>query len=162
MLGLFWQNSSIGKFSSSHASGNEFGNPIYLINQTKTLFQYRINCIVGWCRGISKPRDLYMFLSLWNLACGSAPTCQISEQFDIWSTQSHDFKSYEEELTCGLMFDIARVCTLNIMNPWKLVQAKCDNASSIVTNRMLDKQFETKIEKAILDSISNQFYFNKM
>ena len=167
MLVLFWQNSSIRKFSSSHASGNEFGNPIYgrlygLINQTETLFQYRINCIIGRCRGISKPRDLYIFLSPWNLACGSAPTCQISEQFDIWSTQSHDFKSYEEELTYGLMFDIARVCTLNIMYPWKLVQAKCDNASSIVKNRMLDKQFETKIEKAILDSISIQFHVNEM
>ena len=80
----------------------------------------------------------------------------------MWSTQSHDFKSYEEELTYGLMFDIACVWTLNIMYPRKLVQAKCDYASSIVTNRMLDTQFETKIEKAILDSISNQFYSNKM
>ena len=80
----------------------------------------------------------------------------------MWSTQSHDFKSYEEELTYGLMFDIACVWTLNIMYPRKLVQTKCDYASSIVTNRMLDTQFETKIEKAILDSISNQFYSNKM
>ena len=125
-------------------------------NQTETLFQYRINCIVRRCRGISKPRNLYIFLSLWNLAGVSAPTCQISEQYDIWSTQSHDFKFYEEELTYGLVFDIACVWT------WKLVQAKYDYASSIVANRMLDTQFETKIEQSILDSISNQFYFNKM
>ena len=84
-------------------------------NQTEALFQYRIHCIIGRCRGIAKPRDLYIFLSLWNLACGSAPTCRLSEQYDIWSTrQSHDLKSYEEELTCGLMFDIACVWTMNL------------------------------------------------
>ena len=46
-------------------------------NQTETLFQHRINCIIGRCRGISKPRDLNIFLLLWHLTGGCWPTCQI-------------------------------------------------------------------------------------
>ena len=36
------------------------------------------------------------------------------------------------------------------------------NTSSIVKYRMLDTQFETKIENAILESVSDRLYFNEI
>ena len=45
---------------------------------------------------------------------------------------------------------------------YQLIEANCDYTSSIATyhNHTLDTQFEIKNEKAILDSVSDQLYFN--
>ena len=123
-------------------------------NQIETLFQYRINCVIGRCRGISKPRDLYTFLSIWNLACRSAPTCLISEQYDIWNTQSRGFKSDKEELAYAVMFDIAYVWMLN--GSVNISSGKYEYTSFIVTYRTLNTHFETKFEKAKSDLVSDQ------
>ena len=48
------------------------------------------------------------------------------------------------------------------MYQWMLVQEKHDYMWFIVTYRTLDRQFETKFEKATIDSVSDQVDFNKM
>ena len=86
-------------------------------NQTETLFQYRINCVIGRYRGISKPRG-----------------------FDI---------------TCVWMLNV--LVNISSGKMWYTC-----NTSSILTYRMLDTQFETKSENAILESVSDRLYFNKI
>ena len=94
-----------------HACDNEFGNLIdgKLPNQTFLYGFMEPNrnpvsvqdklCYRKMSR-ISKPCDLYIFWSFWNLACRSANFRA------VWylKTQSHDFKCYEGELSYAVMY----------------------------------------------------------
>ena len=123
-------------------------------NQIETLFQYR-------SRDLQASRFVYILIAL---KFGMWVSTHLSLFRAIWYLK-HPISRFQV-LRGGayLWFDVWYSVCMNVEYyvslSWKLVQAKCDYASSIITNRMQDTQFETKIEKAILDSISNQFYFN--
>ena len=122
-----------------------------LWNQTETLFQYRINCVIGRCRGISKPRDLYIFWSFWNLAYRSANFRA------VWylKTQSHDFKCHEGELSYAVIYVWMLNVSMNINWSKLWLHVIYCNISHAI-----DTQFKIKNEKAILDSVTDRLNFN--